>query len=282
MKAFRKELTDIINKHGQENHSKTPDFILSDFMGDCLSAFNKAMSKRSSWYNDKSSVLEEEDLSRLRIAEARLIYKAAACTDQIPADLAIEIKRLTEAHDYIFSDREEGYCPLAKACPKHIADEAIKQATQVQEAPANSSIEFYPHKEDYEQAVKDCFGKTPEGEDPIHWFKKQVSNLRYDLEWRRRELNALSRVHEIIDNEDRNDFTLSRALMSKELSSNQSLRGTYISTIARVLEDYIARDISRRGVAELVLLSIFSIKKDPEEEEVYDQAVRECFIDTKE
>lgn len=43
---LRKELTELLNRHSQENRSNTPDYILSDFMLSCLTAFDNATNKR--------------------------------------------------------------------------------------------------------------------------------------------------------------------------------------------------------------------------------------------
>lgn len=50
---FRQELEDLINKNNKENESNTPDFILADFLIDCLKSFDKATNKRTKWYNFK-------------------------------------------------------------------------------------------------------------------------------------------------------------------------------------------------------------------------------------
>lgn len=49
-KAFRKELEELINKHSRENGSNTPDFILAEFLVDCLAAWDKGVSRRNQWY----------------------------------------------------------------------------------------------------------------------------------------------------------------------------------------------------------------------------------------
>ena len=46
MDDFRKELEKLINQHSKENGSDTPDFVLAEYLNDCLSAYNKAVSKR--------------------------------------------------------------------------------------------------------------------------------------------------------------------------------------------------------------------------------------------
>lgn len=50
MKTFRKDLEQLINFHSKENGSDTPDFILAEYLNDCLEAFDRAVSKRSGWY----------------------------------------------------------------------------------------------------------------------------------------------------------------------------------------------------------------------------------------
>jgi len=46
---FRKELESLINRHSMENGSNTPDFILAEYLSDCLTAFDKANSNRARW-----------------------------------------------------------------------------------------------------------------------------------------------------------------------------------------------------------------------------------------
>lgn len=47
--CFMKELRDLINYYSQENGSNTPDFILAEYLDDCLKAFDKATERRSAW-----------------------------------------------------------------------------------------------------------------------------------------------------------------------------------------------------------------------------------------
>ena len=50
MSEFRKELTDLINCHSAENGSDTPDFILAEYLSNCLDNFDEAVQKRTDWY----------------------------------------------------------------------------------------------------------------------------------------------------------------------------------------------------------------------------------------
>jgi hypothetical protein len=50
MSDFRKDIEGIINKRSAENGSNTPDFILAEYLTDCLAAFDKAAVARERWY----------------------------------------------------------------------------------------------------------------------------------------------------------------------------------------------------------------------------------------
>lgn len=50
MDGFRMELTNLINKHSMENGSDTPDFILAQYLGNCLAAYDAAVKHREEWY----------------------------------------------------------------------------------------------------------------------------------------------------------------------------------------------------------------------------------------
>lgn len=49
---FKKELTELVNKHSMENGSDTPDFILARFLKGCLELFNKTIKARQHWYSN--------------------------------------------------------------------------------------------------------------------------------------------------------------------------------------------------------------------------------------
>jgi hypothetical protein len=51
---FRQELETLINCNNQEAGSDTPDFILADYLTDCLAAFDKAVTHRTYWYGHKT------------------------------------------------------------------------------------------------------------------------------------------------------------------------------------------------------------------------------------
>ena len=59
---FKVELERIINKHSMESGSDTPDFILVDYLCDCLEAFNKTTQLREKWYGRGPEVIETESI----------------------------------------------------------------------------------------------------------------------------------------------------------------------------------------------------------------------------
>jgi hypothetical protein len=50
MNNFQKELEAIINRYSMENGSNTPDFMLAEYLVECLVAYNNITKKREKWY----------------------------------------------------------------------------------------------------------------------------------------------------------------------------------------------------------------------------------------
>ena len=48
--TFPRELESLINQFSQENESNTPDYILAQYLLGCLSAWNRAIQQRETWY----------------------------------------------------------------------------------------------------------------------------------------------------------------------------------------------------------------------------------------
>ena len=61
---FKKELESLINKHSKENGSNTPDFILAEYLNNCLENFNHIITAREKWYapNHKYEKLPEDGI----------------------------------------------------------------------------------------------------------------------------------------------------------------------------------------------------------------------------
>lgn len=48
--ALAKELESLLNRHSVENGSDTPDFLLAEYLMQCLAAWNKCVRAREHWY----------------------------------------------------------------------------------------------------------------------------------------------------------------------------------------------------------------------------------------
>lgn len=60
MSKFRKDLEKLINSHSLENGSNTPDYILAEYLENCLKAFDYAVLQRTSWYRKESDDLNDK------------------------------------------------------------------------------------------------------------------------------------------------------------------------------------------------------------------------------
>lgn len=52
--GFHEELQALINRHSMENGSDTPDFLLANYLNDCLDVWNRHVKARDKWYGHKS------------------------------------------------------------------------------------------------------------------------------------------------------------------------------------------------------------------------------------
>lgn len=50
------DLAATLNRHSAENASNTPDFILAEYLMDCLRAFDMASRHREQWYGKRLSI----------------------------------------------------------------------------------------------------------------------------------------------------------------------------------------------------------------------------------
>lgn len=52
---FKKDLSDFLNSNSMENISDTPDFILAQYLSDCLNAFDGAVLRRRKWHSNENT-----------------------------------------------------------------------------------------------------------------------------------------------------------------------------------------------------------------------------------
>ena len=60
-RTFRNALAGLINVHSRENGSGTPDFILAEYLADCLAAWDKNVRRREEWYGRKANAVFNAD-----------------------------------------------------------------------------------------------------------------------------------------------------------------------------------------------------------------------------
>jgi len=70
---FEKELEQLINKYSMENDSNTPDFILAEYLSNCLKTFNTTIQRREDWYGRNKPSRKEDILEN----DARTLENAA-------------------------------------------------------------------------------------------------------------------------------------------------------------------------------------------------------------
>jgi hypothetical protein len=73
------ELAEVINRHSMENPSGTPDFILAEYLLDCLGSWNRAAAVREEWYGRAPVPCGAPATAGLR--DARAIFTGQACSD---------------------------------------------------------------------------------------------------------------------------------------------------------------------------------------------------------
>jgi len=52
--TFKRELESLLNKYSKENPTNTPDFILAEYLINCLHTFDEAFKLREAWYGYKA------------------------------------------------------------------------------------------------------------------------------------------------------------------------------------------------------------------------------------
>ena len=60
MTTLLEDIQTAINRHSAENVSNTPDFVLAQYLGHCLAAFDAAVKRRDDWYgHDARAALDK-------------------------------------------------------------------------------------------------------------------------------------------------------------------------------------------------------------------------------
>lgn len=128
--GFKKELEELINKYCLENTCNTPDFILSDFLFNCLRAFVDTTITRDKWYDfdpwkDRLNI-EKEKPKGLEISVNVKDYdgfkKIINLLDEIKNDEKLpedikekiinRIDEITRTYDYLEDETQKAYEPM--------------------------------------------------------------------------------------------------------------------------------------------------------------------------
>ncbi len=75
--SLRRKIEQAINSESAENGSATPDFILAEYLTDCLAAFDKAVIARGKWYGRSAEAFEREARYE-HVTDTAEDYRAAA------------------------------------------------------------------------------------------------------------------------------------------------------------------------------------------------------------
>ena len=66
MSKWRKEIEAAINRSSAVTGSNTPDFILAEYLVDCLMAFDKAVNRRNEWVGKIGDEIDRLEASKTR------------------------------------------------------------------------------------------------------------------------------------------------------------------------------------------------------------------------
>lgn len=56
MGSLRDDIMCVLNRRSRENKSNTPDFILANYLMDCLVAFEEASKHREDWFGEHLAI----------------------------------------------------------------------------------------------------------------------------------------------------------------------------------------------------------------------------------
>ncbi len=93
-------LADALNRFSAENGSNTPDFILAQFLLDCLTAFNACSRARETWYGRSLSIGGPDEAAKLR-------QFAGWLSADIPELHSVEVPRLAESLERFIAKTSE-------------------------------------------------------------------------------------------------------------------------------------------------------------------------------
>lgn len=80
MSNLQKDIEEAINRASAENESNTPDWILAQYLIDCLATFDKAVNARDSFYGERQKILASSPKEEICIpSEQENTHSHPAC-----------------------------------------------------------------------------------------------------------------------------------------------------------------------------------------------------------
>jgi hypothetical protein len=132
-KGFKKDLEVLINRYCIENTCNTPDFILSDFLFNCLRSYSDAIITRDGWFDfnpfkNKIEADKEESKSKdfltatVNIENTDIFQQIIKLISEIKNDenlhsalknkIVKRINEITTTFDYLGDETEKEYNPM--------------------------------------------------------------------------------------------------------------------------------------------------------------------------
>jgi hypothetical protein len=87
---LRDEIAHAVNRYSTENSSSAPNFILAEYLVDCLAAFDKAVQRRAEWYERTLSIEPFNVSSAERDGIKRASERAAILGFNEPAEYPVK------------------------------------------------------------------------------------------------------------------------------------------------------------------------------------------------
>lgn len=73
--SFKTELSNLLNKHSLENNSDTPDYLLAQYLDNCLINYVETVTMRDNWHSeDKQSGAPAQDFYKSKLTEEKVLF----------------------------------------------------------------------------------------------------------------------------------------------------------------------------------------------------------------
>ena len=135
-KDFKKELTELINKHGLEKEMRdTPDYILAQVCIDAMAVFTEAIARRDEWHGfRKADEKSSQDAGHNYPDDCNICKDRFKCADYLSkqpiGDLIKHIRTTQNAEERLAIHRVLQHANNPMVATDKWADEMIKEAVE--------------------------------------------------------------------------------------------------------------------------------------------------------